>query len=165
VEPPTISVGWLTPRPFAPADIPWVHEVSLDSAVQQYVLLPSPHHRREHAAFFVQQLAIAGWDTGRWAFAELELATTAEGWAGVPSPARYRSARQVVRAAGPLDLSCNAVARRIGVGRPRSAPADHGVGPDGVTLVLSTDYRERLCLERLLGLGYTAAYVVVVVFG
>lgn len=36
----------------------------MDPALQQYVQLPSPY-RREHAAFFVQQLAIAGWDGGQ----------------------------------------------------------------------------------------------------
>jgi RimJ/RimL family protein N-acetyltransferase len=39
----TIEARWLRLRPFAPADIPWVYEVSLDPALQQYVQLPSPY--------------------------------------------------------------------------------------------------------------------------
>jgi hypothetical protein len=60
----TISAGWLTLRPFTPADIPWVYEVSLDAALQHFVQVPSPHEM-EHAAFFVQRTAIASWDSGQ----------------------------------------------------------------------------------------------------
>src|SRR5579863_975308 len=59
-----ISAGWLTLRPFTAADIPWVYEVSLDPALQRFVQVPSPY-RMEHAAFFVERLAIAGWDSGQ----------------------------------------------------------------------------------------------------
>jgi RimJ/RimL family protein N-acetyltransferase len=64
VDQPTIVADWLTLRRFTTADIPWVYEVSLDPALQQFVQLPSPY-RLEHAAFFVHQLAIAGWDSGQ----------------------------------------------------------------------------------------------------
>jgi RimJ/RimL family protein N-acetyltransferase len=59
-----IPAGWLNLRPFTTADIAWVHEVSLDPTLQRFVELPSPY-RREHAAFFVEQLAIVGWDSGK----------------------------------------------------------------------------------------------------
>jgi RimJ/RimL family protein N-acetyltransferase len=62
MERQSIEAGWLTLRPFTTADIPWVHQVSLDPAVQQFVQVPSPY-RLEHAAFFVEQMAIAGWDS------------------------------------------------------------------------------------------------------
>jgi RimJ/RimL family protein N-acetyltransferase len=60
----TIPAGWLTLRPFTAADIPWVYDVSLDPALQHFVQVPSPY-RIEHAAFFVQHLAIASWDSGQ----------------------------------------------------------------------------------------------------
>lgn len=63
MERQVISAGWLDLRPFTTADIAWVHEVSLDPALQQFVELPSPY-RREDAAFFVEEIAIAGWDGG-----------------------------------------------------------------------------------------------------
>jgi RimJ/RimL family protein N-acetyltransferase len=59
-----IEEGWLRLRPFTPADIRWVYEVSLDPALQQFVQLPSPY-RIEDAAFFVEEVAIAGWDEGQ----------------------------------------------------------------------------------------------------
>ena len=59
-----IPAGWLTLRPFTAADIPWVYEVSQDPVVQQFVQVPSPY-LLEHATFFVEQLAIAGWETGQ----------------------------------------------------------------------------------------------------
>jgi RimJ/RimL family protein N-acetyltransferase len=64
MERQTIPAGWLTLRPFTTADIPWVYEVSLDPAVQHFVGVPTPY-RMEHATFFVRQMAIAGWDSGR----------------------------------------------------------------------------------------------------
>ncbi|WP_327238826.1 GNAT family N-acetyltransferase [Streptomyces sp. NBC_01317] len=60
----TIEADGLRLRPFTRADIEWVYEVSLDSALQRFVRLPSPYHRRD-AAFFVDQVALAGWDGGR----------------------------------------------------------------------------------------------------
>lgn len=60
----TISAGWLTLRPFILGDIEWVYEVSLDPALQHFVQVPSPY-RREHAAFFVEQRAMAGWESGQ----------------------------------------------------------------------------------------------------
>jgi hypothetical protein len=60
----TIPAGWLTLRPFTTADIPWVYDVSLDPALQHFTGVPTPY-RMEHAAFFVQQMAIAGWDSGQ----------------------------------------------------------------------------------------------------
>ncbi|MDX3100886.1 GNAT family N-acetyltransferase [Nonomuraea angiospora] len=63
MEPQVIKAGWLTLRPFTPEDIPWVYEVSLDPALQQFVELPSPY-RLENARFFVEELAIAGWESG-----------------------------------------------------------------------------------------------------
>jgi RimJ/RimL family protein N-acetyltransferase len=63
VERQTIVAGWLALRPFAMADIGWVYEVSLDQVLQHFVQVPSPY-RREDAAFFVEQVAIAGWDSG-----------------------------------------------------------------------------------------------------
>ncbi|MFJ2647462.1 GNAT family N-acetyltransferase [Streptomyces sp. NPDC087420] len=41
-----------------------MYEVSLDPALQRFVRLPSPYRRRD-AAFFVDQVALAGWDSGR----------------------------------------------------------------------------------------------------
>jgi RimJ/RimL family protein N-acetyltransferase len=60
----TIPAGWLMLRPFTPADIPWVYEVSLDPALQHFVQVPSPY-QIEHAEFFVHQLGIASWDSGQ----------------------------------------------------------------------------------------------------
>jgi RimJ/RimL family protein N-acetyltransferase len=60
----TIPAGWLTLRPFAAADTGWVHDVSQDPEVQHYVQVPSPYLMK-HAAFFVQQVAMAGWDSGQ----------------------------------------------------------------------------------------------------
>ncbi len=51
-------------RPFTAADIPWVYEVSLDPVLRHFVQVPSPY-RMEHAAFFVERLAIDGWDSGQ----------------------------------------------------------------------------------------------------
>jgi RimJ/RimL family protein N-acetyltransferase len=71
----TISADWLTLRPFTRADIPWVCEVSRDAAVQHFVAVPSPYELA-HAAFFVEQLAIAGWENGQRAeFLATETAT------------------------------------------------------------------------------------------
>jgi len=58
---PTITAGEFTLRPFTPADIGWVYEVSLDPAVQKYVQIPLPY-RIEDAEFFVLQMAIAAWE-------------------------------------------------------------------------------------------------------
>ena len=59
-----IPAGWLNLRPFTTADVAWVHEVSLDPELRRFVELPSPY-RREDAVFFVEQRAIAGWDSGK----------------------------------------------------------------------------------------------------
>ncbi|MCK2219557.1 GNAT family N-acetyltransferase [Actinomadura sp. ATCC 31491] len=64
MERDVITAGSLALRPFTLADIPWVHEVSLDPALQHFVELPSPY-RMEDAAFFVEQLAIAGGQSGQ----------------------------------------------------------------------------------------------------
>lgn len=64
MERQTIPAGWLTLRPFAEADVPWVFEVSQDPALQQFVQVPSPY-LLEHAAFFVREIAIACWDSGQ----------------------------------------------------------------------------------------------------
>jgi RimJ/RimL family protein N-acetyltransferase len=89
MERQTIRAGWLTLRPFDPADVPWVFEVSLDPAVQQFVQVPSPY-RLEHAKAFVEDLAIAGWDRGRRAeFLVAEAATgrrLARIGLGLPTP-------------------------------------------------------------------------------
>jgi RimJ/RimL family protein N-acetyltransferase len=61
---PTIEAGWLTLRPFTPADVPWVHAVLLDPAVQRFMQIPSPY-RREDAASLVEREYIAGGDDGR----------------------------------------------------------------------------------------------------
>jgi RimJ/RimL family protein N-acetyltransferase len=61
---PTIEAGWLTLRPFTSADIPWVHAVLLDPAVQRFMQIPSPY-RREDAASLVEREYIAGGDGGR----------------------------------------------------------------------------------------------------
>jgi RimJ/RimL family protein N-acetyltransferase len=58
---PVVRAGWLTLRPFTPADIPWVYQVSLDPALQHFVTVPTPY-RLEHATYFVEQVAIAGWE-------------------------------------------------------------------------------------------------------
>jgi RimJ/RimL family protein N-acetyltransferase len=64
MERQTIGAAWLTLRPFTTADIPWVYEVSLDPALRHFVQVPSPY-RLEDAAFFVEQVAVAGWDNGQ----------------------------------------------------------------------------------------------------
>lgn len=75
MDQPTISADWLTLRPFTPKDIPWVCEVSRDAAVQHFVAVPWPYEL-EHATFFVEQLAITGWDSGQRAeFLATETAT------------------------------------------------------------------------------------------
>lgn len=61
VEQPTIPAGWLRLRPFTTADTGWVYQVSLDPLVAHYVGVPAPYRRRD-AAFFVERMAIAGWD-------------------------------------------------------------------------------------------------------
>jgi RimJ/RimL family protein N-acetyltransferase len=63
VERESVEVGWFVLRPFRTDDVGWVHEVSVDPAVGQFVDIPSPY-LLEHATFFVEQLAIAGWDRG-----------------------------------------------------------------------------------------------------
>jgi RimJ/RimL family protein N-acetyltransferase len=64
MEAPTIPAGWLTLRPFTAADTGWVFDVSQDPALQRFVQVPAPY-RIEHAAFFVHQVALAGWDSGQ----------------------------------------------------------------------------------------------------
>jgi RimJ/RimL family protein N-acetyltransferase len=64
MEAPTIGAGWLTLRPFTAADIGWVCDVSQDPALQRFVQVPVPY-QLEHAAFFVHQIAMAGWDSGQ----------------------------------------------------------------------------------------------------
>ncbi|MBL7256100.1 GNAT family N-acetyltransferase [Paractinoplanes lichenicola] len=59
----TIIAGGLRLRPFEESDIPWVYEVSLDPLVQKFVQIPVPY-RRPDAAFFVREMAVAGWDAG-----------------------------------------------------------------------------------------------------
>lgn len=58
-----IDAGWLRLRPFTSTDIPWVYEVSRDPALQHFVQLPSPYHLKD-AAFFVDEVAVGGWDRG-----------------------------------------------------------------------------------------------------
>ena len=77
----TIAAGWLTLRPFTPADIPWVYEVSLDPVLQRFMQVPSPC-RLEDAASHVEQAYIPGWDDGRRAEFVAEDAATAIQWAG-----------------------------------------------------------------------------------
>jgi RimJ/RimL family protein N-acetyltransferase len=60
----TIAAGWLTLRPFTAADTGWVYEVSQDPALQHFVQVPSPY-QMQHAAFFVHQVALAGWASGQ----------------------------------------------------------------------------------------------------
>lgn len=64
MQPEVIPAGRLTLRPFTSDDVPWVHEVSLDPAMQRFVTLPSPY-RAEDARFFVEEVALAGWASGR----------------------------------------------------------------------------------------------------
>ena len=61
---PTIAAGWLTLRPFTAADIPWVHAVLLDPAVQRFMQIPSSYSL-EDAASLVEREYIAGGDGGR----------------------------------------------------------------------------------------------------
>jgi RimJ/RimL family protein N-acetyltransferase len=63
-------------RPFTPADIPWVYDVSLDPVLQRFMQVPSPY-RLEDAASHVLQAYIAGWDDGRRAEFVAEDAATA----------------------------------------------------------------------------------------
>jgi hypothetical protein len=79
MQQPTIPAGWLTLRPFAAQDISWVYEVSRDPAVQHFVQVPRPY-LPEHAAYFVEQVAIAGWDSAQRA--EFLAAETANGRRG-----------------------------------------------------------------------------------
>lgn len=72
----TIAAGWLTLRPFTPADIPWVYEVLQDPEVQRFMQVPSPY-RLEDAASHVEQAYIAGGDDGRRAEFVAEDAATA----------------------------------------------------------------------------------------
>jgi RimJ/RimL family protein N-acetyltransferase len=72
----TIAAGWLTLRPFTPADIPWVYEVSLDPVLQRFMQVPSPY-RFEDARSYVEQACIAGWDAGHRADFVAEDAATA----------------------------------------------------------------------------------------
>ena len=72
----TIPAGWLTLRPFTPADIPWVYEVLLDPVLRRFMQLPSPY-RLEDAASHVEQEYIAGGDDGRQANFLAEDAATA----------------------------------------------------------------------------------------
>jgi RimJ/RimL family protein N-acetyltransferase len=72
----TIAAGWLTLRPFTPADIPWVYAVLLDPAVQRFMQIPSPY-RLEDAAAHVEQRYIGGWDSGDRAEFVAEDAATA----------------------------------------------------------------------------------------
>lgn len=71
-----IAAGWLTLRPFTPADILWVYEVLLDPEVQRFMQIPSPY-RLEDAASFVEQEYIAGGAGGRRADFLVEDAATA----------------------------------------------------------------------------------------
>jgi hypothetical protein len=64
MEAHAIAAGWLTLRPFTAADTGWVPDVSQDPALQRFVQVPSPY-QMEHAAFFVHQVAMAGWDGGQ----------------------------------------------------------------------------------------------------
>lgn len=64
MEQETITAGALTLRPFVVGDISWVHQVSLDPRVQQFVQIPTPY-RMEHADHFVREMAIAAWDGGQ----------------------------------------------------------------------------------------------------
>jgi RimJ/RimL family protein N-acetyltransferase len=72
----TIAAGWLTLRPFTPADIPWVYEVSLDPVLQRFMQVPSPY-RLEDAASHVELEYIAGGDGARRAEFLAEDAATA----------------------------------------------------------------------------------------
>jgi len=72
----TISAGWLTLRPFTPADIPWVYEVLLDPELQRFMQLPSPF-RLGDAASHVEHAYIGGWEDGRRAEFVAEDAATA----------------------------------------------------------------------------------------
>jgi RimJ/RimL family protein N-acetyltransferase len=65
MPPPSIDAGPLTLRPFREADIAWVCEVSQDSAIQHNLAEVFTPYRVEHAAYFVRELAQAGWDRGR----------------------------------------------------------------------------------------------------
>lgn len=72
----SIAAGWLTLRPFIPADTLWVYEVSLDPLLQRFMQVPSPY-RLEDAAFHVEQEYIGGGDGGRRAEFLAEDAATA----------------------------------------------------------------------------------------
>ena len=77
VQPVIIETGQLVLRPFTRDDVDWVHEVSLDPDVQNFVNLPWPYER-ENAEAFVESLAIGGWASGqRYEFVVVDAATTA----------------------------------------------------------------------------------------
>lgn len=65
MQPQTIAAGRLTLRPFSAADIPWVHAVSQDPAIQRNLTQAPAPYRIEDAAFFVHQVAIATWGSGQ----------------------------------------------------------------------------------------------------
>ena len=66
-------------RPVTVADVGWVFEVSQDTALQQFVQLPSPY-LMEHARFFVECLAIEKVASGERAEFLAEDAETGSGW-------------------------------------------------------------------------------------
>jgi RimJ/RimL family protein N-acetyltransferase len=76
VQQETIIAGELTLRPFVADDISWVYAVSVDPAMQKFVQLPAPY-RKQDAAFFVREMAIAAWDRGQRA--EFVVVRTGEG--------------------------------------------------------------------------------------
>jgi RimJ/RimL family protein N-acetyltransferase len=65
MPPPVIEAGPLTLRPFREADIPWVCAVSQDPEIQRNLAEVFSPYRMEHAAYFVQRVALASWDDGR----------------------------------------------------------------------------------------------------
>ncbi|MDR7273710.1 GNAT family N-acetyltransferase [Catenuloplanes atrovinosus] len=77
MEPQTISAGPYTLRPFRRADVEWVYQVSTDPETRHWVHLPIPY-RMEHAEYFVDQIATAGWRRGRRAEFLVEDSVTGE---------------------------------------------------------------------------------------
>ena len=71
-------------RPFRREDAAWVYYVSLDSEIHQRLSLPDPY-QREHARYFVDEVAIGSARNGQGADFVIEDAETeiALGWVGL----------------------------------------------------------------------------------
>jgi RimJ/RimL family protein N-acetyltransferase len=77
---PVLTAPGIRLRPFRPDDASWVYYVSLDPEIRRRLSLPEPY-RREHARWFVDEIAIAG--EGADFVIEESATRTALGWVGL----------------------------------------------------------------------------------